>query len=86
MILSEAMSRKCETCEWFDASHPRLKGLKAELKKVLPGIENPGFCRKHKPGGFRVGHYVIGCQPVMDADEYCGEYRPRKGQDDGLSK
>lgn len=36
---------------------------------------NPGYCRKHKPGGLRIGNYFYGVHPVVDAEEFCGEFR-----------
>jgi len=39
------------------------------------GKTDVGFCRKHKPGSLRIGSYFYGVQPVMDADEFCGEFR-----------
>jgi hypothetical protein len=52
-----------------------VKHIPIELEK-----RSPGFCRKHKPGGLRLGHYVYGVQPVMDADEFCGEFRADEEQ------
>jgi hypothetical protein len=60
----------CETCRWWDNKHGRLKAM----PKVV-GIENPGFCRKHKPGAYALKGFWIGVQPVMDGKEYCAEHR-----------
>jgi hypothetical protein len=37
-----------------------------------------GFCRKHKPGAILLNGYYSGTQPVMDAEEFCGEFREDK--------
>jgi len=68
------IGHRCKKCLWFDVVHPRLKDV-----PEIPGITEPGFCRKHKPGAYRVAAYYIGVQPVMDAEEFCGEYKEDKG-------
>jgi len=55
---------------WWDNRHPSVV-----LIPNREGKEMPGSCRKHKPGGMRIGEYYYGVQPVMDADEFCGEFR-----------
>lgn len=35
----------------------------------------PGLCRKHKPGAIAIDKYYYGVQPIMDANEFCGEFR-----------
>ena len=63
--------RKCKRCLWWDALHERVKAA-----PPIPGIASPGLCRKHKPGSERVQQgYYLGVQPMMDADDYCGEFR-----------
>lgn len=64
------IGNRCRLCIWWDNHHPSVMAIPVELGKV-----QPGFCRKHKPGGLRIGHYFYGVQPVMDADEFCGEFR-----------
>ncbi|MEO5366053.1 MAG: hypothetical protein H7831_06810 [Magnetococcus sp. WYHC-3] len=49
--------------------------------KLIPEIKgkpNIGICRKHKPGALQVSGYYVGVQPLMDADEFCGEFREEK--------
>ena len=41
-------------------------------------IPNPGICRKHKPASMNLNGVYIGMQPVMDAEEFCGEFREDK--------
>lgn len=41
----------------------------------MHGKKTMGFCRKHKPGAVQVQSYYYGVQPVMDAEEFCGEFR-----------
>lgn len=55
---------------WWDNVHPSVA-----LIPEREGKAAMGFCRKHKPGGLRVGDHVYGIQPVTDADEFCGEFR-----------
>lgn len=64
------IEKRCRTCFWWDNDHPRL----AHAPEVA-GIDNPGFCRKHRPSAYMLKGYQIGCQPIMDADEGCAEYR-----------
>jgi len=68
------MDKKCKTCFWWDCEHPRL-----EHAPEVPGISKPGFCRKHRPGGYMLKNYQIGIQPIMDAEEGCAEHRKRDG-------
>ncbi len=50
--------------------HISVKSIPVTTEK--PG---PGFCRRRRPGvlGFKNHHF--GAQPVMDADEFCGEFK-----------
>lgn len=34
-----------------------------------------GFCRKHKPGGLKIGHHFYGVWPLTDEADFCGEFR-----------
>ena len=65
---------RCKNCLWWDNTHPAVAGIPIELGKTMPGI-----CRKHKPGGLKIGQHFYGVQPVMDADEFCGEFRQDEG-------
>ena len=65
------IEHRCKNCLWWDSKHRSVNLVSIELGKIAPG-----FCRKHKPGGYRIGSTYYGVQPVMDADEFCGEFRP----------
>ena len=67
------IAHRCKDCTWWDSEHGSVAHIPVELYKV-----NLGFCRKHKPGSLRIGNYFYGVQPVTDADEFCGEFRPAK--------
>ena len=62
--------RRCKKCNWWDNQHPSVALIPLQLSK-----RDPGICRKHKPGSLRIGQHYYGVQPVMDADEFCGEWR-----------
>ena len=68
------ISHRCRNCLWWDNQHPAVKEIPVELCKA-----EPGFCRKHKPLGLRIDLYFYGAQPIMDADEFCGEFRLDEG-------
>ena len=68
------IGHRCEKCIWWDSQHRAVANIPKLLDKV-----RVGFCRKHKPGALKIGEYYYGVQPVMDADEFCGEFRaPRE--------
>ena len=66
------IAHRCHNCIWWDNQHPSAVHLKppAYLCKL-----EPGFCRKHRPGAIQVEGFHYGVQPIMDADEFCGEFR-----------
>lgn len=64
------ITHRCKNCIWWDNQHPSVA-----LIPPHPHKPNPGFCRKRRPGSLRIGQYFYGMQPVMDADEFCGEFR-----------
>lgn len=64
------IGHQCKKCLWWDNQH-----LSVALIPDTPGRRVVGFCRKHKPGGLRIEQHYYGVQPVMDADEFCGEFR-----------
>jgi len=64
------IGHRCKNCIWWDNQHDFAKTIPAKMSKA-----NPGICRKHKPGALRIGEYYYGVQPVMDAEEFCGEFR-----------
>ena len=66
--------RKCKLCLWWDSDHDRIKAA-----TQIPGIKTPGLCRKHKPGAEKIERgYYLGVQPIVDANDYCGEWREVK--------
>ncbi len=67
------IGHKCKKCMWWDDQHTGIKFI-----VELSWKPNPGFCRKHKPGAIRIEKNHIGIQPVMDGDEFCGEFREDK--------
>ena len=69
------ITHRCRDCTWWDNEHSSAREIPIDL-----GKGEPGFCRKHKPGGMRIGKYYYGVQPVMDADEFCGEFRVEEGR------
>jgi hypothetical protein len=64
------ITHRCHRCIWWDNQHPAVQNIPTELDKA-----RPGFCRKHRPGSLRIGNYYYGVQPIMDADDFCGEFR-----------
>ena len=70
MISTPRDKRKCRHCDWWDNQH-----ISVQYIVKLEWKPNPGFCRKHKPGAILIDKNHIGVQPVMDADESCGEFR-----------
>ena len=67
------ISHRCKHCLWWDSTHHATADIPIKLGKTTPGI-----CRKHKPGALHIEHHFYGVQPVMDADEFCGEFRPEE--------
>lgn len=67
------ITHRCKNCIWWDNVHPM-----ARLVSDIPGKSVIGFCRKHKPGVTMFERYYVGVQPIMDADEFCGEFREEK--------
>lgn len=64
------IGHRCENCIWWDNRHLSVRDIPLKLGKL-----EVGFCRKHKPGSLRIGEHYYGVQPVMDAREFCGEFR-----------
>lgn len=64
------ISYRCKNCLWWDKEH-----ISAALIPEISGKPVPGFCRKKRPNvlGFKEHH--LGVQPVMDENEFCGEYK-----------
>jgi hypothetical protein len=68
------ITHRCKRCAWWDAGHVSVK-----LIPKIDGKSTVGFCRKHKPGVIQLKNHFYGVQPVMDAEEFCGEFREDKG-------
>lgn len=64
------IGHRCKNCIWWDDRHPLVGKIPMALEK-----SQPGFCRKHKPGAYRINEFYYGVQPIMDAEEFCGEFR-----------
>ena len=64
------IGHRCKACIWWDNQHESVK-----LIPIVQGKKIPGICRKHKPGSIQVNGYYYGVQPVMDEEEFCGEFR-----------
>lgn len=64
------IGHRCKNCLWWDNCHISVKSIPETIEKPTPG-----FCRKKRPNviGFKQHHF--GAQPVMDAEEFCGEFR-----------
>lgn len=56
---------RCKNCRWFDQEHE-------SLVKVS---ENYGYCRKHKPVIYRLENQYYGGWPLVDMEDFCGEFR-----------
>ena len=65
---------RCKACLWFDNNHESVI-----LIPAIPGKSHLGFCRKHKPGAIQIKSHYYGIQPVMDGEEFCGEFRKDEG-------
>jgi len=68
------IGHRCKNCLWWDSQHPSVKLIPTNLGKTDLGI-----CRKHKPGALKIGNHYYGVQPVMDGQEFCGEFRKDEG-------
>jgi hypothetical protein len=61
---------RCKNCDWWDNQHVSVQFIpKTEIKP------NPGFCRRRKSGVVVYENHHFGAHPVMDAEEFCGEYK-----------
>lgn len=55
---------------WWDSAHISVKSIPTTEEKP-----SPGFCRKKRPNVILYKDHHFGAQPVMDADEFCGEFK-----------
>ena len=60
---------RCKNCMWWDNEHESVKNIPPTTDKI-----NPGFCRKKRPNVILFEAHHFGTQPVMDANDFCGEY------------
>ena len=59
------LSYRCKICRWFDQQHKSLMEISKEL----------GYCRKHKPVIYQRDGQYYGGWPLVDVDDFCGEFR-----------
>jgi hypothetical protein len=64
------ISHRCKDCVWWDNQHPSIKLVNPHLGKAVLG-----FCRRRRAGALRIEDAFYGVHPVMDADEFCGEFK-----------
>ena len=67
------IDHKCKTCLWFDVEH-----ISVQYIARLDWKPAPGICRKKRPSAYMYEGNFLGVQPVMDADEFCGEWKGDK--------
>jgi len=65
---------KCIDCLWWDEHHISVKSIPVTVEK-----SHPGFCRKKRPNVVMYKNHHFGTQPVMDAEEFCGEFKKDEG-------
>ncbi len=66
------ISNRCHKCLWFDREHISLREV-VNGKNAVP--ENFGYCRKHKPMVFSDKGRYYGGWPLVDINDFCGEFR-----------
>ena len=67
------ITHRCKNCRWWDNREQFIEGF--------PDIEwkpNPGLCRRRRAGAIKIKNLFIGIHPVMDAEEFCGEFKGDK--------
>jgi len=64
------IGHRCRKCIWWDNQHDSVR-----LIPLIEAKKNPGFCRRRKPGAILLNGYFYGAPPVMDAEEFCGEFK-----------
>ena len=65
------IDHRCGKCQWFDREHKSLK----LITEPIPGKVNVGYCRKHKPVVFLAEGWYWGGWPLVDGEDFCGEFR-----------
>ena len=69
------ITHRCKNCLWWDNQHISVRHIAQEILGWKP---NPGFCRKKIPNVILINKNHIGVQPVMDAEEFCGNFKEDK--------
>jgi len=64
------ITHRCKRCQWWDSEHISIEHIPVTEEKP-----NPGFCRKKRPNVILFKEHHFGAQPVMDAEEFCGEFK-----------
>jgi len=59
------VTHRCKNCIWYDTEHESLKKVVGDL----------GYCRKHKPIVFERSGKYYGGFPLLDKNDFCGEFR-----------
>ena len=67
------IGHKCLNCLWWDNQHVSVQSIPVTVEKP-----NAGFCRKKAPNVILYSKHHFGAQPVMDAEEFCGNFREDK--------
>jgi len=63
------INHRCKNCTWYDNEH-----ISVSYIVELEWKPNPGFCRRRKAGVIGIEKNHIAVHPVVDADEFCGEF------------
>ena len=64
------ITHRCKNCIWWDKQHISVGNIPVTAEKP-----SPGFCRKKRPNVILFKEHHFGVQPVMDANEFCGEFK-----------
>lgn len=64
------IKHRCKNCIWWDSVHISVTSIPITEEKQMPG-----FCRKKRPNVMLFKQHHFGVQPVMDAEEFCGEFK-----------
>ena len=67
------ITHRCKNCTWWDNVH-----ISVQYITSIEWKPNPGFCRRRKAGVIGIEQNHVGVHPVMDADEFCGEFTEEK--------
>ena len=71
------IGHRCRKCQWFDTEHGSLELIKEEL---IAGKFEVGYCRKHKPIVYLAEGKYWGGWPLVDVNDFCGEFREDQPQ------